>query len=96
MDICYHTRMRPKLKITGSGTLREVRDAFDSESDVKRKRKIHVIRQAFSGVYTTEEIADIVGCSKASETNWVLEYRQGGLGGLLQTNYCSGRKALPE
>lgn len=84
--------MRPKLKITGPGTYQEVRDAFDSERDVKRKRKIHVIRLAFSGEYTTEEISKIIGCGKASVTNWVREYRKGGLDELLQTHHRSGRK----
>ena len=84
--------MRPKLKITGPGTYQEVRDAFDSESDVKRKRKIHAIRLAFSGEYTTEEISQIIGCGKASVTNWVREYRKGGLDEVLQTHHRSGRK----
>jgi len=84
--------MRPKLKITGPGTYEEVRDAFDLETEVKRKRKLHVIRLAFTGEYTTEEIAGIVGCSKPSVTNWVRDYREGGMDDLLMTNYNSGRK----
>lgn len=85
--------MRPKLKITEPGTYQQVRDAFDSEGDVKRKRKIHVIRLGFLGEYSSEEIAKVVGCSKASVTNWVREYRNGGLEELLRTHYRSGRKA---
>ena len=85
--------MRPKLKITGPGTLREVRDAFEQEKDVSRKRKLHVIRLGFSGDYSSKRIAEIVGCSKASVTNWVREYRQNGICGLLKTNYDGvGRK----
>jgi len=84
--------MRPKLKITGPGTHQQVRDAFESERDVKRKRKLQAIRLGFVGEYTTEEIARIVGCSKGSVTNWVRQYRQGGFNGLLQTSYRSGRK----
>jgi len=84
--------MRPKLKITGPGTLAQVRKAFDKETDVKRKTKLHVIRLAFSGEYSSEEIAHVVGCSKGSVSNWVRAYREGGLDGLLQTRYRSGRK----
>lgn len=84
--------MRPKLKITGPGTHAEVRKAFDRETDVKRKARLHVIRLGFHGEYSSEEISEIVGCSKGSVSNWVRAYRQGGLDGLLQTRYRSGRK----
>ena len=84
--------MRPKLKITSPGTHEEVRKVFDLETDVKRRRKLHVVKLAFLGEYTTEEIAEIVGCSKPSVTNWVRKYRQGGVEGLLKTSYQSGRK----
>ena len=84
--------MRPKLKITSPGTHEEVRKVFDLEIDVKRRRKLHVVKLAFLGEYTTEEIAEIVGCSKPSVTNWVRKYRQGGVEGLLKTSYQSGRK----
>ena len=83
--------MRPKLKITGPGTHAEVREAFDRETDVKRKTRLHVIRLGFTGEYSSEEIAAVVGCSKGSVTNWVKAYRLGGLEQLLKTHYCSGR-----
>lgn len=83
--------MRPKLKITGPGTLAEVRKAFDRETDVKRKARLHVVRLGFIGEYSSEEIAAIVGCSKGSVTNWVKAYRLGGLEQLLKTHYRSGR-----
>jgi transposase len=84
--------MRPKLKITGPGTYQSVRDAFDNEMDVKRKRKLQVIRLGFTGEYSSEQISEIAGCSKASVTNWVRDYRQGGLCGLLTTRHRSGRQ----
>ena len=69
-----------------------MRDAFKNEGDVKRRRKLQAIRLGFMGEHTTEEIAEIVGGSKASVTNWVRQYRQGGVEELLQTSYRSGRK----
>jgi len=85
--------MRPKLKITGPGTFEEVKEAFLRESDVKRRRKLQTIRLGFSGEHSTEEIAQIAGCSKSSVTKWVRAYREGGMDGLLQTNYGIGRPA---
>jgi transposase len=87
----YDRAMRPKLKITGPGTLAEVRKAFDRETDVKRKARLHVVRLGFVGEYSSGEIAAVVGCSKGSVTNWVRAYRLGGLEQLLKTNYRSGR-----
>ena len=60
---------------------------------MKRRRKLQTIRLGFSGDYSTDEIARIVGCSKSSVTNWVRAYRDGGIDGLLQTNYGIGRPA---
>lgn len=83
--------MRPKLKITGPGTFEEVREAFRTEVNPRRKQKLHAIRLGFMGEHTTQEIAGIVDCSKASVTNWVKAYREGGIAGLLADNRKSGR-----
>lgn len=83
--------MRPNLKITGPGTYEDVRDAFRNETNPKRKQKLQVIRLGFVGVHTSEQIARIVDCSKASVTNWVRAYRNGGIPGLLNDQRKSGR-----
>ena len=85
--------MRPRLKITGPGTQEELRAAYNEETNLNHRKKLLAIRLGFSGVHTTEEIADIVGCSKASVTNWVRTYRAGGTNELLQNNYGAGRPA---
>jgi transposase len=84
--------MRPKLKLTGPGTHQEVREAFRGELDPKRRRKLQAIRLGFTGEHTSEEIAEIVGCSKGSVTNWVRAYRTGDIAGLLKTNHKPGRR----
>jgi len=84
-------RMRPKLKITGPGTFEQVREAFKKETNPLRRRKLQAIRLAFLGEHTTEQIAGIVDCSKASVTNWVRSYREGGMKRLLQDRRRSGR-----
>lgn len=84
--------MRPKLKITGPGTYQQVRDAFKKEHDPKRSRKLQAIRMGFIGEYTTEQIAQIVGCSKSSVTLWVKVYREGGIESLLTTHHKPGRQ----
>ena len=85
--------MRPKLLISGPGTLAEVRDAFKAEKNVKHRQKLQVIRLGFTGVHTSAEIAEIAGCCKASVTNWVRDFREGGIANLLKTNYETvGRK----
>ncbi|VGO15717.1 hypothetical protein PDESU_04302 [Pontiella desulfatans] len=74
--------MRPKLKITSSTYSRE--DLLDHIDDAhfqknwKVKRRYQVILFALSGKYTTDEIAELVGCSRASVTNWVKRWREGG------------------
>ncbi len=92
MTVWYAFRMRPKLKITGPGTHQQVRDAFMKETNPKRRRKLQTIRLGFMGEHTSEQIAQIVGCSKGSVTNWVRAYRDGGLAGLLETKYKQGRQ----
>ena len=91
--ICYSLPMRPKLKITGPGTQEGLRAAYNEETNLKHRKKLQAIRLGFSGNHTTEEIADIVGCSKGSVTNWVRDYRAGGIGELLKNNYGTGRPA---
>ncbi len=84
--------MRPKLKITGPGTHQQVRDLFRKENDPKRKRKLQAIRLGFTGEHSTEQIAEIVGCSKSSVTLWVKAYREGGVERLLKTHHKPGRQ----
>jgi transposase len=74
--------MRPKLKITSRSLTREdILDFIDDAHFQKNwvaKRRYQVILYAFSGKYTTDEIAELVGCSRASVTNWVRRWREGG------------------
>jgi transposase len=78
--------MRLKLKVMRYETAGVVQRLIQ-ENDGKRRRRLQVIDLAFSGEYTTEEIAEKVGCSRASVTNWVRLYEEGGTRSLMQTRY---------
>lgn len=56
------------------------------------KKKFTAIYLAMSGRFTTDEIAEKVGCSRASVTNWVRLYREGGVLKLFRTNYKPTRQ----
>jgi transposase len=83
--------MRPKLKITSSTHSREDILDFIDDAHLNRnwtaKRRYQVILHAFSGLYATDEIADLVGCSRASVTNWVRRWREGGAYALEANHY---------
>jgi hypothetical protein len=83
--------MRPKLKITSSTYTREdILERIDEahfEQNWTVKRRFQVIFYAFSGKYTTDEIAELVGCSRASVTNWVRRWRVGGFFALEKNHY---------
>jgi transposase len=83
--------MRPKLKITSSTYTREDILEWIDEAHLQKnrtaKRRLQVILHAFSGMYTTDEIAEVVGCSRASVTNWVRRWRAGGFFALAKNHY---------
>jgi transposase len=88
--------MRSRLKITSTIYSREdILDMIDDANHLKDKkasRRLQVILHAFSGKYTTHEIAKLVGCSATSVTNWVERWREGGPLELVQNNYKRSRK----
>jgi len=83
--------MRPPIKITGPGTYDDVRDAYRKEKNPKDRQKLQAIKMGFVGAYSTQHIADVVGCSRASITNWVRAWRQGGMTKLLKRQKQPGR-----
>lgn len=93
--------MRPKLKIPTEAYSREcILDCIDDahfEKNWKVKRRYQVILHAMSGRYTTDEIAKLVGCSRASVTNWVRRWRLDGPHAIEQDRYELKRlPALPD
>lgn len=93
--------MRPKLKITSSYYTRDdildFIDEFHFKKNWAAKRRFQVILYAFSGKYTTDEIAELVGCSRASVTNWIRRWREGGYWALAKNHYKPTRSpALTE
>jgi len=55
-------------------------------------RRFQVILHAQSGKYTSDEIAELVGCSRASVTNWVRRWREDGPFALAHNNYKPTRQ----
>ena len=78
--------MRPKLKVMRNGPIGTVQQLIE-ETEGTPRRKLQVIDLAFTGKFTTDEIAEEVGCSRASVTNWVRRYEAGGVLRLLRTRY---------
>jgi transposase len=78
--------MRPKLKVTPREAPGVVMKLME-EAGGKRRRKLKTIYLAMSGRFTTDEIAEKVGCSRSSVTNWVRLYREGSLFSLFRTHY---------
>lgn len=83
--------MRPKLKIKRCEAPGVVMELMQKTTG-KQKKKFTAIYLAMSGRFTTDEIADKVGCSRASVTNWVRVYREGGVLELFRTNYKPTRE----
>jgi len=73
--------MKPKLKV-----IADPKDIVELISEVKNlqiKRRLRVILRACTGEYTSDEIAELEGCSRASVTNWVRTYRKAKVFGLV-------------
>lgn len=99
--LLYFTIMRPKLKITSSAYTREDILELIEEAHLhkrwRQKQRFEAILYAFSGKFTTDEVAELVGCSRASVTNWVRRWREGGPIALARNSYKPTRQpALTE
>jgi transposase len=88
--------MRSRLTITSTTYSREdILDMIDDanhQQDRAASRRLQVILHTFSGKYTTDEVAELVGCSSSSVTNWVRQWREGGHLELIQNRYKRTRK----
>ncbi len=63
-----------------------------SAQNPKRRRKLQAIQLGFVGEYSTDKIAEIVGCAKSSVSAWVKAYRAGGSENLLKTHHKPGQQ----
>lgn len=91
MVLVHFLVMRPKLKLQSMSYTREdILDRVEEahlEGNGNARRRLQVVLHAFSGRLTTDEIAELVGCSRASVTSWVKRWREGGFYSLLKNNY---------
>lgn len=79
--------MRPKIKVMRNEPVGTVQQLI-KETDGNPRRKLQVIDLAFTGKFTTDEIAGKIGCSRASVTNWLRQYEDVGACGLLRPRRC--------
>jgi transposase len=94
--LLYFSIMRSRLKVTSTIYSREdILDMIDDANHLKDKkasRRLQAVLHAFSGRYSTHEIAKLVDCSASSVTNWVRQWNEGGPLELVQNNYKRSRK----
>ena len=76
---------RPYFRLIVDGpTRRDLEQSFRQVKDVRDRQRLEAVRLACTGQHSLEQIAEVVGCSRATVQNWLGKFKRGGIDGLLE------------
>lgn len=86
--------MARRLPELGERRLSELKEAWKSERRDWARQRLRVIRLVARHEHSAQEIADLVGVSRATVFNYLRAFEEKGVEGLLQRDYGIGRPGL--
>jgi transposase len=86
--------MSRRLPELGERRLPELKEAWQSERRDWARQRLRVIRLVARHEHSAQEIAEVVGVSRATVFNYLRAFEEKGVAGLLRRDYGTGRPGL--
>ena len=74
--------MRPKIRLHDEGQRKELAAAWAEGESHPQRIRLQVMKLAYTGQHTMDEIAELAGCGRRSVARWIRAFREHGVGGL--------------